>query len=157
MRMNRPTAFGQSIFIKGTITSFYRWGKVSPLSHTAEMRKRQDWSVGGSDTQAEHDFTWFGQKHKRWEKTRTPSSCGARWVRTKAMSFGKQHYQRAAKTQAQPGPGCSTHHLPSQHSCLPNVCELQSLFHFHLSSMLPPVTFPNTNLSLLFPDFKSTA
>ena len=100
MRMNRPTAFEQSIFIKGTITSFYRWGKLSPLSHTAEMRKRQDSSVGESDTQAEHDFTWFRQKHKRWEKTRTPFSCGARWVRMKAMSFGKQHYQIAAKTQA---------------------------------------------------------
>ena len=59
----------------------------------------------------------------------------------KAMSFGKQHYQIAAKTQTQAGPEPSTHHLPPQHSYIPNVCTLlplSLLFIFQATSSYLP-------------------
>lgn len=101
MRVSRPTTLTQPIFIKGAITSFTAEAveaREANYFKSHSSNKEEAAFECRSDTQPKHSFIWFGQKHKTWKTTATPSNHAARQVMMKTMPFGKLHYQITAKT-----------------------------------------------------------
>lgn len=99
----------------------------------------------------------YAYVHKRWEKNQNNLQSWHQVSEDEGHVLGQTALSNSSKdpntsqTRVQHTPSSNL----STHAFLMSV--LYSLFHFHLPSKLPPVTFPNTNLSWLFLDVKPTA